>query len=107
MKKKGMYWLVGCMSVSSSLYAQGAAATLNSQIQAQLKQMQSIQNQQITNLNQQLQTQLAQSQSLLQGQIERLNKQIQQQLQDLNKGVQQEMQELRKECVLTKKTETQ
>lgn len=61
---------------------------LNTQIQAQLKQIQDSQQQQITTLNTQLQTQIQQMQAKLQEQIQTLNAQTQNQIKEVQTNLQ-------------------
>ena len=66
---------------------------LNSQIQAQLQNVQQKQQQQIKTLNTQLQTQLKQMQSDLQAQIQKVNTQTQAQMKHMQTTLQQQIQQ--------------
>jgi|GEM_PF-4549526 len=80
--------------VAQSVFADASATdvtALNNQIQAQLKQIETQNNQQITAMNTQIQAQIKQMQSDLQAQVGKLSTQTQTQLQQIQKSLQQQI----------------
>jgi DNA anti-recombination protein RmuC len=99
------YWMsaVGLWCFSSGLALADAASSqiqmLNSQIQAQLQQMQESQQKQLKTLNTQIQTQIKQLQSSLQDQMQTMNTSTQKQLQTMNTTLQQQIKQVHDEKV--------
>jgi DNA anti-recombination protein RmuC len=76
---------------------------LNTQIQAQLKQMNTQQQQQIDKLNAQLQAQIKQVQSTLQDLIQKSNTQTQTQIKQVQANLENEMKQLKAQVNAVKK----
>lgn len=90
-------------AVAQQLHADTTIPQLNTEIQAQLKQIQDTQNKQLVDLNTKLQAQIKQTQTQLQAQMASLNQQTQNQLLQVKTSLEKQTADLQKELTQLKK----